>query len=299
MPAALLKQAVVLFDNVFWHRGMVQNIQGISLPAAEQLAAEWASSYNSDEQASLTKNRRFCEIFRDVEELAPDLATYIPDPFVDVRHKDTTLWRVGMPIARKMAAKAFNRTEEEVEAGAVGNTWQSTPSFVEHDFQIVDHLRGRFPDLAGVFTAAHVAIGAALYDARREPGNPLKVMLDARTSETEGVIPDFSAFSWEEILELRTDARAIAFRRKVADLAKDPAAPSLSAEVIEGLRNLAVDVRPKPISAAVWGALGMIPAVFNPFGAFSAGDAFRREVQRGVNYNWLYFLIDAQQRQRA
>jgi hypothetical protein len=129
---------------------------------------------------------------------------------------------------------------------------------------------------------------------------PLAVVLGQ--NEKDSAFPDFSTFSWEEIIELRRDPNIAAYRTKMSTLFSKGnewrrEQMNLSTLYLEELEQFSQRAKPRPRVSSFIALLGQIPTGGFPNPVSIVGELWnlKEESDLARDYNWLYFVQKARQ----
>jgi hypothetical protein len=209
-PDALLKNAAIAYETIFFHPGLFDRI--IDYTDAQMLSG-WASS--SGEANRLASEPNFIKIFPSVTDIFPESPQFNQD-IGNVLRRQRPEMLDGM---RRIAAQAFDVSEEAVQTGAIRNTWRNIPAFALHDILVLGKLRQIDGEIMGVFAPAHVLLLAADIVAEGVTDDPLGHLLLKSEDSEVSQFPSFENLSWNEIFELRADPRVKLFRKKLQKIA--------------------------------------------------------------------------------
>lgn len=298
---AFLKNAAILHENIFFHKGIYGNLLGLDYSNAV-MAASW-TKIGREHEDKLAANRGFASIFPDVREIWPTYERFNPYRDLETQLRlQRKYHETSSEAASEIMARTFRVSVDEVLAGKVGNTWQNIPSIVAQDAACLSEFRRYAPFAMGVFTEAHSTLLETETRANRSDtsGSPLAVLL--AQNESKSGFPNFSAFSWEEIIELRRDPNISEFRKKMTALVstdKDWGMEQmdLSELYLGELESFTQRAKPRPRIATAVALLGQIPTgpFPNPFSIISEVLNLKQQSDLARDFNWIYFVQRARQ----
>lgn len=302
---AFLKNAAILHEKIFFHKGIYGQVIGMDYSNAI-MAASWTNIGRENED-KLAANRGFSSIFPDVREIWPTYERFNPyGDFENQIHLQRKYHETSSKAASEIMARTFRVTVDDVLAGKVGNTWQNIPSIVAQDASCLREFRRYAPFAMGVFTEAH----SALLETETQstaPGSgssPLAVLLGQ--SEAKSVFPNFGAFSWDEIIELRRDPNIAEFRNKMGALVSSgtrwgSTQTDLSALYLGELESFTQRAKPRPRLSSAVALLGQIPTTPfpNPFSIVSELLNLKQQSDLARDFDWIYFVQRARQMNSA
>lgn len=288
-PDALLKNAALLYDNVFFHNSLWGDIQGFSYSHAEILAS-WAEKEVGD-QKKLAKKHHFTDIFISAKELST-FSSF--SPYSDNFHRilSENIKCNLKKSTKKIIAEAYGLAPEDVENGKLGNTWEVIPAHVAQEYLLLSHILKEKSDIVGLFSAFHSAI--CDFDENKTSRN---AAIFNESLNFDFQFPDFGLLSWGEVFELRDDPAIVSLRNRVFGAGDVKSGPIHVNR--EGLReSYIIDLekfynlrKPDPHASLIKGFLGNIPTgIPNPFSfLFSAVD-IKNDVRDYKKFSWLHFV---------
>lgn len=297
-PSSLLKNAAVLHEYVFFHSGLYGGLgDSLNFTNAE-LAASWASM-DRDVASQLATNHSFVSLFPDVRELSASFSDFNPFRASEYSRRLAES-KHSLSVTRTIVSRTYGVTEEEVEAGRIGNTWSNIPQIVAQDAALLAEVRRYDPSIMGVFSEAHATLLEIENDHRRpeQQTEELTILL-GRSQETSS-FPDFSEFSWDEIIELRRDPHISAFRAEMTRLVSGLSPWSdekmvLGEHYLRTLEELSKQVKPSVSKSIISLLIGQIPTgpFPNPLSLIGEILELRHQAKLTDNYGWLYFVQKA------
>ncbi|MBB6488873.1 hypothetical protein [Rhizobium lusitanum] len=302
---AFLKNAAILHENIFFHKGIYGKLIGFDYSNAS-MAASW-TNVGRENEGKLAQNRGFSSIFPDVREIWPTFERF--NPFRNLQNEVRLNEKYGLStrqMANEIVARTFGLTIEEVQAGKAGNTWENIPLIVAQDAACLREFKRYAPSAMGVFTEAHSVLLDKEAEAQVTPleHTPLAVLLGQ--DENESVFPDFGAFSWDEIIELRRDPNVAAYRIKMGSLFATgnewrQRQMNLSTLYMEELEQFSQRAKPRPRVSSFIALLGQIPTAGFPNPISIVGELWnlKEESDLARDFNWLYFVQRARRKREA
>ncbi|WP_417466181.1 hypothetical protein [Kordiimonas sp.] len=283
---SVLKRYALLYDTIIFNRhGCAIGDGGfpdIAKNVAEMVSLLICSKGSFEDRKALGRNKRFQDLFVDCWEVVDN-----PEQFEREKYSvvDRQLGeRLGNFCHREIRTQ--NGLEETSQAYDIDDVKELVGDLYA-DLGLNALLQKEGLELVPSFSPI---IGRALEHELTQSNFPCHELFQ------EGLLlPDFDKFSWDELLELRTDRHIKSFREFVFGHALG-AEKGLDKALMDQLQTdlwaLAEDVRPNPSKTLLSGIVSNLPSPVgvNPFGLLAAGKDYYDQRNLDKKYGHVFFM---------
>lgn len=294
---ALLKNAAILYEKVYFYTGFWGNAQGLNYTNTEILAS-W-TKLEQNQQIALAKDQRFKDLFPAAEELSgfSSFSPYHTEDFVFASQQIQDNLRLS---TKSIMARAYGVADEDIEKGKLGNTWELIPRYVAQDYALLSLVSNKHHHINGLFTAFHSSI-YDLDDYNHDKTQGEQVFF-AEDNGDECTFPDFSLLTWNEIFDLRNDPSIKSFRNKIFESSSTISEPNtinrsiLERDYLQELEEFYKMREPKPLTSIMKGVAGNLPlGIPNPFSYIFATVDIKNNIRDYKKFSWLHFVHQIKQ----
>lgn len=276
-----MKRYAILFDKIIFNRHGAPIGDGLIGSLSDFVSMLVSSGDNLQERLSLGRNRRFQSLFVDCWDMVRDVEKFesmrfqIVSAEAQARLSDFCFSEVRRNNNLPSESYAFDIDDvNELSSDLYADIGLNILA-VSEGFDVI-------PNYSPI-------IGRALANETQFSGGQCHELFNGGL-----LIPDFDAFTWDEILELRDDKYVKAFRNAVYVLMGSNTSldSSLQQRVQTDLWSLANDVRPNVRQSVLAGIGSNLPSplLVNPIGISLAWKDIHDNRERDKKYGHIFFI---------
>ncbi|CAM3897481.1 hypothetical protein VIAQ111709_18250 [Vibrio aquimaris] len=276
---ALFKRLAIYFEYIVFNNQLTP--VGLPLPGVGKLSQTEFLSYivakDKYEAVRLQKNKKFTSIFLDCWDFVED-------------ERDFELG-LSSAISEQMKGRILHyaHKKEMKEGEFIHNlAFKQLCGDMWHELQLYSSFKKYDPNIAGNLS---IDLGKVFSDYSKNEG-----ILVEDISGNSQYIPDFGDFTWEQIIELRSDPFIKSFRTKMHSSFRskdnDPV-DALDQLAIDGLWSVAEYAKPNLGKTLLNAILSNVPTPIPVYGIMSALKDGANKIDLAHDNGWLFFIQGA------
>ena len=278
----VMKRYALLYDHVIFNR------RGVGIGPGEMASSlgECVSMLINPgetlaDRKSLGKNKAFCDIFVDCWDFVSDANRFESDVHTVVDESVNN--RIGEFCHQEI--RRINGLNDDSYAYDIDDV-KELYGDLSTDLGINQLLLREGVELVPSYAPI---VGRALSNEYSHQGIECHNLFNS-----DILVPDFDALSWDEIIDLRSDKYIHAFRKVVFDLARSnpDVNEALVNKVQSDLWKLVSESKPNVLKTFLTGFLGNLPSptILNPIGVGSLIKDTYKENKLNNNYGHVFFI---------
>lgn len=275
----LFKRLAIYFDYIVFNNQLTP--VGLPLPGGGKLSQTEFLSYvvakDRSEAEKLKKNKKFTSMFLDCWDFVNDEADFERG--------------LSSAISEEMKNRiAYYAHKKEMKEGEFIHNLQFKQLCGDmwHELQLYSSFKKYEPSISGNLS---IDLGCVFSEYSKNEG----VIVNDISGNSQ-YIPDFGDFTWDQILELRSDPYVKSFRRKMQLTFRVPDEQSvniLDQRAIDGLWSVAEYAKPNLAKTLLNAILSNIPTPIPVYGIMNAMKDGSDKIDLANNNGWLFFVQGA------